>query len=179
MTKSGIIILMILVLRVFAEDLSVRLEVGMKASAWAFQDADGKEFTMDFWEGKIIQINYVDPDESEMNEAFNDAVKKVIEVDSLISRDKYEGFGIGDCAATWKPNFAIRFIAARKAEKFDTTILFDYDAKLRKSWGLKKDSYNVIILDKDRVCRAIERGKITDEKQKELIQLIIDLQKEM
>ena len=179
MTKSAIIILMIMVQLVFAEDSSIRLEVGMKASAWAFQDADGKEFTMDFWEGKIIQINYVDPDESEMNEAFNDAVKKIIEVDSLISRDKFEGFGIGDCAATWKPNFAIRFIAARKAEKFDTTILFDYDAKLRKSWGLKKDSYNVIILDKDRVCRAIVRGKITDEKQKELLQLILDLQNEM
>ena len=179
MSKSSIIILMILVPIVFAENSSVQLEVGMKAPEWVFQDADGKEFTMDFWKGKIIQINYVDPDESEMNEAFNDAVKKVIEVDSLISRDKFEGFGIGDCAATWKPNFAIRFIAARKAEKFDTTILFDYDAKLRKLWGLKKDSYNVIILDKGRVCRAIVRGKITDEKQKELIQLIIDLQNEM
>lgn len=179
MSKSSIIILMILVPIVFAKDSSIRLEVGMKAPEWVFQDADGKEFTMDFWEGKIIQINYVDPDESEMNEAFNDAVKKVIEIDSLISRDNFEGFGIGDCAATWKPNFAIRFIAARKAEKFDTTILFDYDAKLRKSWGLKKDSYNVIILDKDRVCRAIERGEITDDKQKELIQLIIDLQNEM
>ena len=94
MTKSALIILMILVSLVIAEDSSVRLEVGMKAPEWVFQDADGKEFTMDFWKGKIIQINYVDPDESEMNEAFNDAVKKVIEVDSLISRDKFEGFGI-------------------------------------------------------------------------------------
>ena len=170
---------MALISIVFAENELGTLKVGMQAPEWIFKDADGKDFTMDVWEGKILQINYVDPDKSELNEAFNDAVKKVIEVDSLISREKFEGFGIGDCAATWKPNFAIRFIAARKAEKFDTTILFDYDAKLRKSWGLKKDSYNVIILDKDRVCRAIERGKITDEKQKALIQLIIDLQNEM
>ena len=145
MTKSAIIILMILVPLVFAEDSSVRLEVGMKAPEWVFQDADGKEFTMDFWEGKIIQINYVDPDESEMNEAFNDAVKKVIEVDSLISRDNFEGFGIADCAATWKPNFAIRIIAGKKAKKFDTTILFDYDAELRKLWGFKKNSYNILL----------------------------------
>ena len=179
MTKPALILLMILVPLVSAEDSSVRLEVGMKAPEWVFEDADGKEFTMDVWKGKIIQINYVDPDESEMNEAFNDAVKKVIEIDSLISRDKFEGFGIADCAATWKPNFAIRIIAGRKAEKFDTTILFDYDAELRKSWGLKKNSYNVIILDKDRVCRAIVRGKITNKKQKELIQLIIDLQNEI
>ena len=160
----------------FAENLSDRLEVGMQAPEWIFKDADGKDFTMDVWEGKILQINYVDPDKSELNEAFNDAVKKVIEVDSLISRDKFEGFGIADCAATWKPNIAIRIIAGKKAKKFDTTILFDYDAELRKLWGFKKNSYNVIILDQDRVCRAIIRGKITDEKQKELIQLIIDLQ---
>ncbi|MBC8213572.1 MAG: hypothetical protein ISR90_05020 [Candidatus Marinimicrobia bacterium] len=154
------------------------LEVGMQAPEWVFQDADGVDFTMDSWAGKILQINYVDPDESEMNEPFNDAVKKTIDVDKLISRDNYKGFGIVDCAATWKPDFLIRIIAGNKAKKFDTTILFDYDAKLRNSWGLKKDSYNVVILDKDRVCRAIVRGKITEEKQKELIQLIIDLQNE-
>ena len=164
---------------VFAENTTGKLEVGMQAPEWIFNDSDGKDFTMEFWKGKILQINYVDPDESEMNETFNDAIKKIIEVDSLISRDNFEGFGIADCAATWKPNFAIRMIAGRKAEKFDTTILFDYDAKLRKSWGLKKNSYNVIILDKDRVCRAIVRGKITNKKQKELIQLIIDLQNEI
>jgi len=170
---------MFLVPFAYADNSLGRLEVGMKAPEWVFQDADGTEFTMDFWKGKILQINYVDPDESDMNEAFNDAVKKVIEVDSLISRDKFEGFGIADCAATWKPNFAIRIIAGKKAEKFDTTILFDYDAILRKSWGLKKNSYNVIIIDKDRICRALVKGKITDEKQKELIQLIIDLQNAM
>ena len=180
MIRRQPILLVLLITSLFAkEKISGKLEVGVQAYEWIFQDADGKDFTMDSWERKILQINYVDPDVSEMNEAFNDAVKKVIEIDSLISRDKFEGFGIADCAATWKPNFAIRIIAGRKAKKFDTTILFDYDAELRKSWGLKKNSYNVIILDKDRVCRAIVRGKISDEKQKELIQLLIDLQNEM
>jgi predicted transcriptional regulator len=89
------------------------------------------------------------------------------------------GIGIVDCKATWIPDYLIKKIAGNKARKFDSTILFDYDGKLRTSWGLKKNSYNVIILDKDRVCRAIVRGKITDEKQKELIQLIIDLQSKM
>ena len=121
----------------------------------------------------------MDPDKYEMNEPFNDELKKLVIVDSLILRDKFDGFGIVDCAATWIPNFLIRKISGEKAKKFDSTILFDYDAKLRKSWGLKKNSYNVIILDKDRVCRAIVRGKITDEKQKELLQLILDLQNEM
>ncbi len=157
---------------------SQSLEVGMKAPDWVFKDADGVEFTMDSWEGKILQINYVDPDESDLNESFNDAVKKTIDEDKLISRDHFKGFGIVDCAATWKPDFLIRMIAGKKAKKFDTTILFDYDAELRNSWDLKKDSYNVIILDKNRICRAIIKGIITEEKQAELIQLIIELQKE-
>ena len=165
--------MLVLMVGLISISFAQRLEVGMKAPEWVFQNADGKDFTMAEWDGMILQLNYVDPDETDMNEPFNDAVKKVIDVDKLISREKFKGFGIVDCAATWKPDFLIRKIAGAKAEKFNTTILFDYDAKLRGSWGLKKDSYNVIILDKDRVCRAIVRGKIDDKKQEELIQLII------
>ena len=50
----------------------------------------------------------------------------------------FGGFGIVDCASTWIPDFLIRKIAGNKARKFDSTILFDYDGKLRTSWGLKK-----------------------------------------
>ena len=57
-----------------------------------------------------------------------ETVKKAIEVDSLISRKKFKGFGIVDCNSTWKPSFLVKAIAGRKAKKFDTTILFDYDA---------------------------------------------------
>lgn len=152
------------------------LEVGMKAPDWSFKDADGKVFTMDSWPGKVLQINYVDPDESEMNEPFNDAVKKAIDVDKLISRDHFKGFGIVDCAATWKPDALIRIIAGKKAKKFNTTILFDYDAKLRESWNLADDSYNVIIVDKERIVRAIYKGKIPESEFPKLIKLIQELQ---
>ena len=173
---SKILLMILFSAALFAENSSGRLEVGMQAPEWIFKDADGKDFTMDALDGKILKIDYIDPDEYKMNEPFNDELKKIVIIDSLISRDKFAGFGIVDCASTWIPNFLIRKVAGNKAKKFDSTVLFDYDAKLRTSWGLKKNSYNVIILDQDRVCRAIVRGKITNEKQKELIQLIIDLQ---
>ena len=152
--------LMILIVMVFFSGLyAQKLEIGMTAPDWAFPDADGKTFTMESWAGKVLQVNYVDPDESEMNEPFNDAVKKAIDVDSLISRDKFKGFGIVDTKSTWKPDVLIRIIAGKKAKKFNTTILFDYDAQLRKAWNLKEDSYNVIILDKKRVVRALYKGR--------------------
>ncbi len=155
-----------------------KLAVGMKAPDWMFTDADKKEFTMESWAGKVIQVNYVDPDESELNEPFNEAVNKAVDVDKRISRDLFKGFGIVDCKSTWKPNGLIRAIAGKKAKKFDTTILFDYDGVLQKSWGLPKDSYSVAILDKNRICRALYTGKIPESDNEKVIQLIIELAKE-
>ena len=152
------------------------LKVGMKASDWSFEDADGKPFTMETWAGKVLSVTYVDPDESDLNEHFTDALKKAKDDGRLTDQD-YKGFGIADCAATWKPNFAIRAIAGNKAKKYKTTILFDYDASLRNAWGLGKDTSNIVILDKNRVCQAIVRGRVPDDQVAPLVQLVVDLQK--
>lgn len=155
-----------------------KLDVGMKAPAWTFTDADKNEFTMDSWPGKVLQINYVDPDESDLNDTFNDAIDKAADIDKRINKDYFKGFGIVDTKSTWKPNGLIRMIAGKKAKKYDTTILFDYDATLQNEWGLPKDSYSVIIVDKNRVVRAIYKGKIAETENEKIIQLIIDLTKE-
>jgi predicted transcriptional regulator len=157
---------------------NVKLAVGMKAPEWMFTDADKKEFTMNSWAGKVIQVNYVDPDESELNEPFNEAVNKAVDVDKRISRDYFKGFGVVDCKSTWKPNGLIRVIAGNKAKKFNTTILFDYDAKLQNIWGLPEDNYSVVILDKNRICRALYVGKIPETENEKVIQMILALTKE-
>lgn len=158
---------------VLAEDLSV----GMAASDWQFRDADKNEFNMESWAGKVLSIIYVDPDVSDLNEHYADALKKAKD-DGRLKAESYKGIGIADCAATWKPNFAIRAIAGKKARKFNTVILFDLKATLRKAWGLQKDTSNVILLDKKRVCRAIVRGRVPDDQVEALVQLAIDLQNE-
>lgn len=152
-----------------------KLAVGMKAPEWKFPDADEKEFTMASWPGKVLQLNYVDPDVSDLNDVFNDAVKKAREVDNRISSDKFKGFGIVDCESTWKPNYLIEVIAGNKAKKYETTILFDFDASLQKLWGLPEDNYSIVILDKNRVCRALYKGKIPDSEIENIIKLIIKL----
>jgi len=156
----------------------VDLTVGVKAPDWVLTDADKKEFTMNSWAGKVLQINYVDPDESDLNDSFNDAVKKATDVDKTLSKDLFKGFGIVDCKSTWKPNALIRMIAGNKAKKYDTTILFDYNALLQKMWGMPKDNYTVVILDKNRVCRYIYKGHIPDADNARIVQQIIELTKE-
>ena len=152
------------------------LGVGMSAPEWAFPDAGGDMYTMDNWAGKIMGVSYVDPDESEMNEEFSDRVKKAIDVDSLIARDSFKGIGIADCASSWKPDFLIRAIGGRKAKKYETTVLFDFDAILRKSWDLNEDSYNIVILDKSRIVRGLYKEKMSESEMDEALQLIISLQ---
>lgn len=154
-----------------------KLQADMKATDWSFKDADDKVFTMGTWAGKVMMINYVDPDESDLNEHFTDAMKKAKD-DGRLRDETYKGIGIADCAATWKPNFAIRAIAAKKAKKYKSTILFDYKASLRDSWGLAKDTANAVILDKNRTCRAVIRGRVPDDQVETLVNLAIGLQKE-
>ncbi|MBW6501039.1 MAG: YtfJ family protein [Bacteroidales bacterium] len=155
-----------------------KLVVGMKAPEWSFPDADKNEFTMNSWPGKVLQVNYVDPDESDLNDPFNDAIDKAVDIDKRISRDDFKGFGIVDTKSTWKPNGLIRLIAGNKARKYDTTILFDYKGVLQDIWGMPKDSYSVVILDKNRVCRAVYYGEIPASEHEKIIQLIIELTKE-
>ena len=155
-----------------------QLEVGKKAPAWTFQDSKKNDFTMDYWAGKVLQINYVDPDEQDLNEPFNEAIDKAIDIDKRIDSVYFKGFGIVDCKSTWKPDGLIRSIAGKKAKKYGTTILFDYDATLQKLWGLPENSYSIVILDKNRVCRALYKGKVPDSEIEKAIQLIISLTKE-
>ncbi|MDF1589986.1 MAG: YtfJ family protein [Desulfobacterales bacterium] len=154
---------------------SEELKADMQASNWSFPDADGKAFTMDSWAGKVLVVNYVDPDESDLNEHFTDALKKAKD-DGRLKEETYKGIGIADCAATWKPDFAIRAIAGRKAKKYNTVILFDYDASLRKAWGLAEDTANVVILDKNRVARAVIKARVPDDLVDKLVKLVIELQ---
>jgi predicted transcriptional regulator len=156
----------------------VKLEAGMQAPVWKFTDASKKEFTMDSWAGKVLQVNYVDPDEQDLNEAYNEVLDKAVKVDKTIDSVYFKGIGIVDTKSTWKPNGLIRAIAGKKAKKYKTTILFDYPGTLHEIWGMPKDSYSVVILDKNRICRYAYSGKIPESEHEKLIQLIIGLTKE-
>jgi uncharacterized protein len=175
--KRILFLLVVFVLLAGGAAFAGDLKVGMKASDWSYKDADDKLFAMESWAGKVLLVTYVDPDESDLNEHFTDAMKKAKD-DGLLKEETYKGIGIADCAATWKPDALIRAIAGRKAKKYNTIILFDYDASLRNAWGLGKDTSNAILLDKNRVCRYIFKGRVPDDQVAGIVKMAIDLQKE-
>ncbi|HUS86511.1 MAG TPA: hypothetical protein VMW76_04650 [Bacteroidales bacterium] len=154
------------------------LEVGKKVPEWVLPNASKVDHSMDSWKGKVLQINYVDPDVSDLNDPFNDEVDKAADIDKRINKDYFKGFGIVDTKSTWKPNGIIRMIARNKEKKYDTTILFDYEATLQDLWGVPPDNYTVVIVDKARVCRAVYTGEIPATEHEKIIQLIIELTRE-
>jgi len=174
--KNIFLILILLIFTCSATFAAGPLQVGDTAPEWSFNDTDDQAFNMASWPNKVLLISYVDPDESDLNESFNEALQAARKDGRLLDAD-YLGIGILDCKATWKPNKVIRIMAGKKAKKYKRTILFDYTAKLRESWGLKKDSSNVILLDKNRVVKYISRGKIADDQIEAVIQMAVELQK--
>jgi predicted transcriptional regulator len=174
--RNIFLLLIVLGLTCNTASAAAPLQVGDTASDWSFKDSADKVFTMATWPNKVLLINYVDPDEADVNEPFNDAMRTARKAGLLLNTE-YMGLGIVDCKATWKPDMLIRTIAGNKAEKYKRTILFDYDAELRTSWGLKEDSSNVILLDKNHVVKYISRGKMNTDQIESVVQMAIDLQK--
>lgn len=157
---------------------TAKLEVGKKVPEWVLPDAKGESYSMDTWKGKVLQINYVDPDEEDLNDHFNDEVDKAADVDKRIDKEYFKGFGIVDSKSTWKPNGIIKMIAKRKEKKYGTTILFDTEGVLHEKWDAPMDSYTIVIADKNRICRALYKGRVPDDEVEDIIQLIIQLTKE-
>ena len=157
---------------------NIKIKVGDKVPEWLLPDAKGLDYSMDTWKGKVLQMNYVDPDEEDLNDHFNDEVDKATDIDKRIDKEYFKGFGIVDTKSTWKPKGIIKMIAKRKEKKYGTTILFDNEGILHDKWGAPMDSYTIVIADKDRICRAVYAGRVPDDEVEDIIQLIIKLTKE-
>jgi predicted transcriptional regulator len=162
-----------MVLLTYSTALAGELKVGDKADDFMLNDGKGKPYTLESVEfrGKVLSAFYVDPDEADMNDHVSEALKKAAD-DKVLDRTYYKGFGITNLKATWKPNFVIKAIVKRKQKKYDTIILLDYNFTILELWGLANDSSNLVVLDKNRICRYIYKGKIPESEIPTIIQII-------
>ncbi len=134
--------------------LAAELKVGDKAPDFKQQDPTGKEYSLEDprFKGKVLYIAYVDPDEKDTNNHVEDALKKERDSGGL-DKARYEGLGFANLKATNLPNFIIKALIKSKQEKTGAVILLDYDYTILNLWGLKNDSSEVVVLDKERICR--------------------------
>jgi len=128
----------------------------------------GEPWSSSELKGKVHLLFYVDPDESDLNEALSDAVKA-----SKPDREKFASVAIINMAATWKPNFAIQIILEGKQKKFPHTIYVkDMDKHIVTAWDIADDNNDIVLLDKDGKVIYVHEGEVDADGIKKVIQLI-------
>jgi predicted transcriptional regulator len=175
--KKTVLALLLVLLWTVSAAVAADLKVGDKASDFKLADSAGKEYTLEHpqFKNKVLYIAYVDPDEKDTNNHVEDALKKEREAGGL-DKTKYEGFGIVNLKATFMPNFLIKSAIKDKQEKTGAIIILDYDYTILNQWGLKNDASNVTVLDKQRICRYINSGKLSPEELAKMIAIIKEYQ---
>ena len=149
------------------------VEVGSKLPNITLDGDRGGRVAGGKWEsselqGKVHLVFYVDPDESDLNDALSDAVKK-----SGPDRSKFASVAIINMAATWKPNFAIQSVLEGKQKKFPhTTYVKDMDKYIVKAWDIADDNNDIILLDKKGKILFVHEGEVDADGIKEVIKLI-------
>lgn len=175
--KKAVVMMLLTLAWTASAAVAAELKVGDKAPDFKLKDATGKEYSLDHpqFKGKVLYIAYIDPDEKDMNNHVEDALKKERDSGGL-DKTRYEGFGFANLKASNLPNFIIKAIIKSKQEKTGAIALLDYDYTILNLWGLKNDSYDGVVLDKERICRYVYNGKLPPEELAKMIQIIKEYQ---
>ena len=175
--KKILFALLLVLLWTVSSAVAAELKVGDKAPDFKMKDPAGKEYSLDHpqFKGKVLHIAYIDPDEKDMNNHVEDALIKERDSGGL-DKARYQSFGIVNLKASVMPNFLIKSAIKSKQEKTGALALLDYDYTILNLWGLKNDSSDVVVLDKERICRYVYNGKLPQEELVKMIQIIKEYQ---
>jgi len=175
--KKTVFFVLLALFLTMALSAAADLKVGDRAPDFKMKDSTGKEYSLEDprFKGKVLYIAYVDPDERDTNNHVEDALIK--ERDSgALDKARYEGFGFANLKATALPNFLIKALIKSKQEKTGAVVLLDYDYTILNLWGLKNDSSEIVVLDKERICRFKYSGKLPPEELEKMIRIIKEYQ---
>lgn len=148
---------------------AIDLKVGEKAPDFSLKDSQGKIYTLDSSEfkGKVLSVLYSPADKKNLNNQVEDILQK----EPGLDRNKtYMNIKIANLKASKLPNFIIKSVIKDKQEKTGAIILLDDKYNIVNLWGLKDHSSDFIVLDKNRICRYIYKGKLPQE---EIIKAVI------
>ncbi len=173
MKKTIMAVLLVLLWTVSAT--AAELKVGDKAADFSLKDSVGKTFSLQSpeFKGKVVSIFYAGVSEGDDNNAAQDALKNDKGLDR---KTGYAGFGIANLKSSIVPNFVIKSAIKKKKDKTGAVILLDPDYTMINIWGLKNKASNVVVLDKDRICRYLYKGKMPQAEVAKLLSVIKEYQ---
>jgi predicted transcriptional regulator len=176
MKKTFLAVLMILLWTV-SSVIAADIKVGDNAAGFNLKDPKGVEYSLDSpqYKGKVVIVFYADPGSKDLNNDLQNALKAAREAGTL-DKKNYEGLGVVNVKDSIVPNFVLRSIIKSKQEETKATILIDPDYAVLNLWGLTKKTSNIIMLDKQRVCRYLYKGKVPAADIAKIIALVQEYQ---
>ncbi len=176
MKKTFLAVLMILLWTV-SSVVAADLKVGDSTAGFKLKDPKGVEYALDSpqYKGKVVVIFYADPGSKDLNNDLQNTLKAARE-SGKIDKTYYEGLGVVNVKDSILPNFVLRSIIKSKQEETKAVILIDPDYTVLNLWGLTKKTSNIIMLDKQRVCRYLYKGKVPAADIAKIIALIQEYQ---
>lgn len=136
--------------------------------------SDGEAWSSKDFKDKLSIIFYVAPSEKDLNRHVTDAIKASVEA-GKISRENYSSFAVVNMAASGWPNFILAMKLNGSQKEFpNTTYVKDYKKALVEEWGLKDESNDVLLIDKDGKVLFRYDGKVPESDVKKLVALLED-----
>ena len=175
MKKTLMAVLMVLLLT--TSTVAADLKVGDSAAGFNFKDPLGKEYSLDspLYKGKVVVIFYADPGSKDLNNDLQNALKSARE-SGKIDKKNYEGLGVVNLKDSMVPNWMLKSIIKSKQEETKAVILMDPDYAVLNLWGLTKKTSNIILLDKKRICRYLNKGKVAPADVSKVVGLVQEYQ---
>lgn len=134
---------------------------------------DGTTWTLEESLAKkvVTVIFYVDPDERDKNEDISERLNK-----KDYPQDKVQYIGMINYEATWAPNFVLSAALKKKQKKYPKTLyLRDYKKVGVKTWKVKDDENDVIVLDPTGKVVYHKFGYVDQKEGDKLIGIIEEL----
>ena len=151
------------------------LRVGERAPDFSLKDSKGNAYTLQSpeFQGRVLAIFYTDHDKKDLNNHVECALRQDPGIDR---QNSYRGLGIANLKSSKLPNILIKSAIKDKQEKTGAIILLDYDYTILNLWGLKNKTSDIIVLDKEKICRYVYNGKLPQEEVKKILSVIKEYQ---
>lgn len=117
---------------------------------------------------QVSVLFYVAPSEKELNRKASDAITA-----KKFPRDQYNSYAVVNMAASWWPNAIIASKIKKSQKEFPHTIYVeDRKAVLVKEWGLKDNSNDVLIFDREGKVVFSKDGKLSDKEIERMLSVL-------
>jgi len=129
---------------------------------------NGGSWSSDELVGSVHILFYVDPDESDLNDATSEALKA-----ADFDKEQFRSVAIINMDATWLPNAVIQMRLESKQEEYPNTVYVrDNQKVLVDEWRLADDSSDIVLFDRDGTVLFSVDGQLSDAQIQELLGLI-------